>query len=155
GEQPAGLVVRWAAAAREKAVASALKACVEEAMKRLGGAMPIEAIEQPGSGNAIAIHFPVKGVADGRLAAYLADPRRYQVQLAGAEGGDWADLKAQLEAQGFLVQDAAEAGLRPRGRLEYGAAPAAVIDRIQKVLASLAGSAFPARRVTGGEELLI
>jgi hypothetical protein len=152
---PPGLVVRWAAAGRERAVAQALRNVLEEAMRRLGGALPVDAIEQTGGSTAISIFFPVQGVADGRLSAWLSDPRRYRVRLVGAEGDEWDDLKEQLRGWGLEVHEGTEPASRPRGRLEYGAAPPPLVERLQELVRSLSGSTFAARRVSGGDDMLI
>jgi hypothetical protein len=152
---PAGLVLRWSAAGREKSLAADFRALVEKAMQAMGGTLPLEVADQAGNGVIINLFFPVKGVADGRLAAWLADPRRYRVKLIGGERDEWNDLKAQLEGMGFEVQETTEGSSRPRGRLEFGAAPAPLVERVVEHVRVLAGTAFPARRVQGGDDLVI
>src|SRR5437763_8089130 len=100
-------------------------------MRRLGGALPVDAVEQTGSSTAISIFFPVQGVADGRLTAWLSDPRRYRVRLVGAEGDEWDDLEEQLRGWGLEVHEGTEPASRPRGRLEYGAAPPPLVEPLQ------------------------
>ncbi|MGL4553122.1 MAG: AAA family ATPase, partial [Gemmataceae bacterium] len=153
-EIPAGMQLRWANAGRDAGVAAALRARAEQAARSAGSALPLEAFDRTGDSDEVDLYFPVKGVADGTLAAWLADPRRYRLRLQGLEGEDAAEIETALKAMGFAGIEVMDGTPRVRGRIDHGTAPMALVERLQDRLRGLLGSQLQSFRAAVDEPVI-
>lgn len=138
-EMPAGLQLRWATAGRESAIASVLRPKIEQAARAMGSTLTLDAFDRTGDSDEVDLYFPTKGAADGKLAAWLCDPRRYRVRLQGVEGEDGAEIELMLKGMGFGGVEVLDGTPRVRGRIDHGTAPLPLVEKLQDRLRGILG----------------
>ncbi len=153
-ELPAGLQIRWATAGREPAIVSLLRPRVDEAARALGGTLPLEAFDRTGDSDEVDLHFPIKGVADGKLAAWLCDPRRYRLRLMGLDPEDGGETEGALRAIGFTSIEIVDGTPRVRGRIDHGTAPTVLTEKIQDRMRGVFGVQLPTFRALTDEPVI-
>ena len=153
-EMPAGLQVRWAAAGREASIATALRPRIEDAAKALGSTLGLESFERTGDSDEVEVWFPIKGAADGKLSAWLADPRRYRLRLMGVDPEDGGEIEGALRGMGFTSVEIVDGTPRVRGRIDHGTAPATLVEKLQDKLRGLMGVQLPGFRALSDEPVI-
>ncbi len=144
-----GFFVVWGAAGKQPVIARQVLEIVQKQMDQGGASrtFPLCQVERFSSDDPdIWIYYPVLGVDDGRLLSKLADPARFRVKVYSAEPGEWSDLMEVLQRRGFASCEAvARSGAK--ASIDYGAAPAPLIEELRELVRQRSGVSLPPRKV--------
>ncbi|MFL5338560.1 MAG: AAA family ATPase [Gemmataceae bacterium] len=136
-----GFAVNWGAAGKEPAIGSVIRQAVEAAMLDAGAGPPFElsvADQFSADDSDVWVYFPLKGVTDGSLLERLSDPGRFTLKLHCPDPAGWEDVLEQWRRWGFQGCTAETSEVR-RPMIDFGGAPAVLLERVKKSIAEAGG----------------
>lgn len=136
-----GFAVHWGAAGKEPEIAHLIRQHVEAAMRECGAGAPFElsAVDQFSADDQdVWVYLPLKGLEDGSLLERLSDPSRFKLKLHSPDPAGWQDLVEQWRRWGFQGCETESTDQR-RAQIDYGGAPAVLLERVRKSIEDASG----------------